>query len=152
MAALQRLKSVKQHHRPPCAAVLRAGGLGTGSDYYLIIFIIAFQLMPALSIVVKSFQDLNGHFTLDNINAPQYTFNFRYILVYGLTNFFSALLVAHSSVSSSHGLSHSDICPVGYARPSCHFPAWPPISAVCRWPSPLSPAHRASRHPHRCPQ
>ncbi len=34
-----------------------------------IIFIIAFQLVPALSIVVKSFQDLNGHFTLDNINS-----------------------------------------------------------------------------------
>ena len=34
-----------------------------------ILFIIAFQLVPALSIVVKSFQDLSGHFTLDNVNA-----------------------------------------------------------------------------------
>lgn len=38
-----------------------------------ILFIIAFQLMPALSIVVKSFQDLHGGFTLDNVaslNTP----------------------------------------------------------------------------------
>ncbi len=34
-----------------------------------VLFIIAFQLMPALSIVVKSFQDLNGNFTLDNVNS-----------------------------------------------------------------------------------
>jgi putative spermidine/putrescine transport system permease protein len=34
-----------------------------------IIFIFAFQLFPALSIVIKSFQDLHGNFTLDNINS-----------------------------------------------------------------------------------
>ncbi|MCA0457069.1 MAG: ABC transporter permease subunit [Chloroflexi bacterium] len=34
-----------------------------------VLFIIAFQLMPALSIVVKSFQDLNGNFTLENVNS-----------------------------------------------------------------------------------
>jgi putative spermidine/putrescine transport system permease protein len=34
-----------------------------------IIFIIAFQLMPALSIVVKSFQDLHGNFTLENVSS-----------------------------------------------------------------------------------
>ncbi|MBA3868555.1 MAG: ABC transporter permease subunit [Anaerolineae bacterium] len=34
-----------------------------------IIFIIAFQLFPALSIVIKSFQDTHGSFTLDNVAA-----------------------------------------------------------------------------------
>ncbi len=34
-----------------------------------ILFIIAFQLFPAMSIVVKSFQDTSGKFTFDNINS-----------------------------------------------------------------------------------
>lgn len=34
-----------------------------------VLFIIAFQLFPALSIVIKSFQDLSGNFTLDNVNS-----------------------------------------------------------------------------------
>lgn len=34
-----------------------------------IIFIIAFQLFPALSIVVKSFQDTSGKFTLENVQS-----------------------------------------------------------------------------------
>jgi putative spermidine/putrescine transport system permease protein len=34
-----------------------------------IIFIIAFQLFPAASIVVKSFQDTAGKFTFDNVNS-----------------------------------------------------------------------------------
>ncbi len=34
-----------------------------------ILFIIAFQLFPALSIVIKSFQDASGNFTVENVNS-----------------------------------------------------------------------------------
>jgi len=34
-----------------------------------IIFIVAFQFFPALSIIIKSFQDLHGNFTLDNVQS-----------------------------------------------------------------------------------
>ena len=34
-----------------------------------IIFIIAFQFFPALSIVIKSFQDTHGNFTLENVQS-----------------------------------------------------------------------------------